>query len=291
MYVCGATVQGLPHIGHVRVRAELRRAAPLARPPGLRRHARAQRHRHRRQDPAPRPPSAGRPWWEWAATHERAFAAAYDALGCLPPSIEPRATGHVPQMIELMRAADRARARLRGGRRRLLRGAVRSRTTARCRASGSTTSRRARSRPRQARPARLHAVEGGQARRAVLADAVGPGRPGWHLECSAMATAYLGPGVRHPRRRARPGLPAPRERAGPVARRRRPVRPLLAAQRVGHHGRREDVEVAGQHGKWRSPCHRFSIHRIAGSGTIVVIQGPRSRPGPRAAGTAPPAGT
>ena len=53
---------------------------------------------------------AGRPWWEWAATYERAFTAAYDALGVLPPSAEPRATGHITQMVELMRAADRQRA-------------------------------------------------------------------------------------------------------------------------------------------------------------------------------------
>jgi hypothetical protein len=46
---------------------------------------------------------AGRPWWEWSATHERAFEEAYTALGCLPPSVLPRATGHVPEMVELMR--------------------------------------------------------------------------------------------------------------------------------------------------------------------------------------------
>ena len=52
---------------------------------------------------------AGRPWWEWAATHERAFTAAYDALGVLPPSAEPRATGHITQIVELIeRLIDRA---------------------------------------------------------------------------------------------------------------------------------------------------------------------------------------
>src|SRR4051794_33128851 len=45
---------------------------------------------------------AGRPWWEWAATFERAFSAAYDALGVLPPSVEPRATGHITQMVDLI---------------------------------------------------------------------------------------------------------------------------------------------------------------------------------------------
>ena len=45
---------------------------------------------------------AGRPWWEWAATYERAFSYAYDALGVLPPSAEPRATGHITQIVELI---------------------------------------------------------------------------------------------------------------------------------------------------------------------------------------------
>ena len=45
----------------------------------------------------------------------------------------------------------------------------------------------------------------------------GEGRPGWHIECSAMAEELLGPRVRDPRRRARPRLPAPRERARAVA--------------------------------------------------------------------------
>ena len=43
----------------------------------------------------------------------------------------------------------------------------------------------------------------------------GRGRPGWHIECSALCHQYLGPQMTHPRRRGRPGLPAPRERDRP----------------------------------------------------------------------------
>ena len=39
----------------------------------------------------------------------------------------------------------------------------------------------------------------------------GRGRPGWHIECSAMIERASGRDDRHPRRRARPDLPAPRE--------------------------------------------------------------------------------
>ena len=53
--------------------------------------------------------------------------------------------------------------------------------------------------------------------------------------------------IRHPRRRAGSDLPAPRERGRAIARRRRRVRPLLDALALGDHGRREDVQVAGQH--------------------------------------------
>jgi cysteinyl-tRNA synthetase len=43
--------------------------------------------------------------------NEAAFRWAYETLGCLPPSYEPRATGHVPEMIELMhRLVDRGNA-------------------------------------------------------------------------------------------------------------------------------------------------------------------------------------
>ncbi|NED69814.1 cysteine--tRNA ligase, partial [Streptomyces sp. SID10244] len=52
-----------------------------------------------------------RPWWEWAATHERAFDSAYDALGVIAPSSEPRATGFITQMVEYMqRLIDRGHA-------------------------------------------------------------------------------------------------------------------------------------------------------------------------------------
>ena len=42
------------------------------------------------------------PWWAVAMKYERAFADAYAALNVMPPTYEPRATGHVTQMIELM---------------------------------------------------------------------------------------------------------------------------------------------------------------------------------------------
>ena len=102
-------------------------------------------------------------------THERAFHAAYDALGCLPPSIEPRATGHVTQMVELMeRLIERGHAYA-GRRRRLLRRALLPRLRRAVRPAASTTSSRARPRSRGKRDPRDF----------TLWKAAKPGEPSW----------------------------------------------------------------------------------------------------------------
>ena len=101
IYLCGATVQGLPHIGHVRsaVAFDVLRRWLMAR--GL--DVAFIRNVTDIDDKIlTKAADASRPWWEWAATHERAFTAAYDALGVLPPSSEPRATGHITQIVELI---------------------------------------------------------------------------------------------------------------------------------------------------------------------------------------------
>ncbi len=75
-----------------------------------------------------------------------------------------------------------------------------------------------------------------------------PGRPGWHIECSAMAWKHLGRDLRHPRRRHRSRLSAPRERDRAVALRLPHAGDgeLLDAQRLPAGGRREDVEEPRQ---------------------------------------------
>ena len=89
----------------------------------------------------------------------------------------------------------------------------------------------------------------------------------WGPRPSRLAHRVLGDGaevprrgLRHPRRRRRPALPAPRERAGPVPGGRPPVRVVLDAQRLDHHRRREDEQVARQRavdpGRARRRCAR-----------------------------------
>ncbi len=76
----------------------------------------------------------------------------------------------------------------------------------------------------------------------------GNGRPGWHLECSAMALRLLGRAAdRHPLRRSRPHLPASRKRDRTKrGRDQQAVRPVLDARRTSSDRRREDVEISRQ---------------------------------------------
>ena len=194
------------------------------------------------------------PWFALAYHFERELHEAYAALGCLPPTYEPRATGHVPEMIEMIKMLiERGHAYPAADGSGDVYFDVQSWP-----AYGSLSGQRidemeagrGRRPARQARSPRLRAVEGPQAVRAGHGVAGptpwGRGRPGWHLECSAMAGKYLGDEFDIHGGGHRPALPAPRERAGPVDRRRPDVRPLLDAQRLGDRGRGEDEQVARQ---------------------------------------------
>ncbi|MFE4461409.1 cysteine--tRNA ligase [Nocardia tengchongensis] len=191
VYLCGATVQGEPHIGHVRSGVAfdvLRRwlgangfdVAFIRNVTDIDDKILNKAAEH------------GRPWWEWAATHERAFDRAYETLGVLPPSGEPRATGHITQMVGMMeRLIERGHAY----------------------ASAGNVYFDVLSFPDYGKLSghKLDDVHQGESagqgkkdpRDFTLWKAAkpgepnwpspwGPGRPGWHLECSAMAEFYLG---------------------------------------------------------------------------------------------------
>ncbi|MCI1673558.1 MAG: cysteine--tRNA ligase [Bifidobacterium tibiigranuli] len=101
IYVCGATVQSSPHIGHIRAAV----AFDIVRRWLLRLGYQVTFVRNvtdiddKILDKAA---AAGQQWWERAYFYEREFTQAYDALGVLPPTYEPRATGHVSDMVELI---------------------------------------------------------------------------------------------------------------------------------------------------------------------------------------------
>ena len=111
--------------------------------------------------------------------------------------------------------------------------------------------------PRQEGPARLRRVARPARRASRRWDSpFGPGRPGWHIECTAIAMELPRRRLRRAGRRQRPGLPAPRDvrRARPRWPTRRAVRAGLRARRHGRLRRREDVEVARQPGLRLRAC-------------------------------------
>jgi cysteinyl-tRNA synthetase len=191
IYVCGATVQGVPHIGHVRSGLNfdvLRRW--LARDGA---DVRLVRNVTDIDDKIlTKAAEHGRPWWEWAATHERIFESAYTALGCLPPSIAPRATGHVTQMVELMqRLIDSGHAYAAAGdvyfdvRSFPDYGALSGQRPDEVQQGESNASGKR-------DPLDFTLWKGAKPGEPSWPTPWGRGRPGWHLECSAMATEYLG---------------------------------------------------------------------------------------------------
>ncbi|HZB49780.1 MAG TPA: cysteine--tRNA ligase [Mycobacteriales bacterium] len=191
VYYCGATVQAAPHIGHLRsglnvdvLRRWLERsgfAVTMA------------RNVTDIDDKILAVAAAeGVPWWQVAYRNERAFTAAYEALGVLPPTVEPRATGHVPEMIVLMRRLIEAgHAYAAGGD---VYFAVRT-WPAYGQLSGQQVGAMQQGEPTGAKrdPVDFALWKGAKPGEPAWETPWGAGRPGWHLECSAMATKYLGP--------------------------------------------------------------------------------------------------
>ena len=102
LYLCGATVQAPPHIGHIRSGIVFDILTRWLRVSGY--QVTFCRNVTDIDDKILQVAAAeGVLWWQVAQRNERAFSRAYTALGCLPPDVEPRATGHVPEMIVLMR--------------------------------------------------------------------------------------------------------------------------------------------------------------------------------------------
>ena len=198
MYVCGLTVQSEPHVGHVRSAVNF---------DVLRRWLELRGHRvtfirnvtdiddkilvkSREQ---------GREWFDLAYDMHRRLSAAYDALRVLPPTYEPLATGHVPEMVELIEqlierghayAADDGSGDVYFD-------------VATWPAYGELSGQRVDDMepaedadPRGKRDPRDFALWKGrkpeEPETASWPTPWGRGRPGWHIECSAMASKYLG---------------------------------------------------------------------------------------------------
>ena len=193
IYVCGATVQSEPHIGHIRsgVSFDILNRWLIA--SGY--DVTLVRNVTDIDDKIlARAAEESRPWWAVAAHYERAFAEAYAVLGCLPPTIEPRATGHVPAMIALMqRLID-------GGHAYASEGDVYFDVASFSEYGALSGQRISDMQPagdadphaRKRDPRDFAMWKGTRDGGPGWATPWGVGRPGWHLECSAMAEMYLG---------------------------------------------------------------------------------------------------
>jgi len=190
VYYCGATVQGAPHIGHLRSGLAVDVLRRWLEHSGL--AVTLCRNVTDIDDKILAVAAAeGVPWWQVAYRNERAFDAAYDALGVLPPTVEPRATGHVPEMITLMRRLiDSGHAYPAGGD---VYFSVRS-WPSYGELSGQHVEAMQQGEPTGAKrdPVDFALWKGAKPGEPSWETPWGAGRPGWHLECSAMSTRYLG---------------------------------------------------------------------------------------------------
>jgi cysteinyl-tRNA synthetase len=191
VYYCGATVQGAPHLGHLRSGLAVDVLRRWLEHTG---HAVTLCRNVTDIDDKILAVAAaeGVPWWQVAYRNERAFDAAYDALGVLPPTVQPRATGHVPEMIVLMRRLiESGHAYAAGGD---VYFAVRT-WPAYGQLSGQQVEAMQQGEPTGAKrdPVDFALWKGAKPGEPSWETPWGAGRPGWHLECSAMATKYLGP--------------------------------------------------------------------------------------------------
>lgn len=198
LYYCGATVQGEPHIGHVRSALAFDQLTRWLQSSGY--DVTVVRNVTDIDDKIlVKAAENNEPWWGLAYRFEQAFATAYESLGIQKPTYEPRATGHIPEMHALIATLiERGHAYPALDDSGDVYFDVRS-----WKQYGSLTHQNIDDMqaapdadPRGKRDPRDFALwkghKQGDPETARWESPWGAGRPGWHLECSAMVTKYLG---------------------------------------------------------------------------------------------------
>ena len=197
IYVCGPTVQSAPHIGHLRSALvyDLWRRWLTHRGYAVTLVRNVTDVDDKVLDLA----TETEPWWARAYRVETEFARSYTALGVLPPTHEPRTSGHIPQALTLIeRLLRRGHAYVAGDGSGDVYFDVSS-----WQAYGTLT--------RQTPDAVVDPDEGPGGAKTDPRDFAlwkgakpsdpasarwrspwGTGRPGWHIQCSAMSRHYLG---------------------------------------------------------------------------------------------------
>ncbi len=191
VYLCGATVQGAPHLGHLRSAVCFDILVRWLEASGY--QVTYCRNVTDVDDKILQAAAAGDiPWWAVAERHLREFTAAYALVGCRPPDVEPRATGHIPDMLSLIGRL------VRNGHAYLTAGDVYfnvnsdpdygalSRQNPQDMLAGEENTTHKKD------PRDFALWKGAKPGEPAWQAPWGRGRPGWHIECSAMATSYLG---------------------------------------------------------------------------------------------------
>ena len=208
IYYCGATVQGEPHLGHIRSALVFDQLSRWMRYRGLKvttvRNVtdiddKILAKSADSMEPGFEGEFPNEQWWALAYRFEKVFAQAYAALGIDPPTYEPRATGHIPEMFALIQhLIDRGHAYPALDDSGDVYFDVRSwdKYGALTNQSVEDMQDSADADPRGKRDPRDFALwkgyKEGEPLTASWESPWGRGRPGWHLECSAMAGKYLG---------------------------------------------------------------------------------------------------
>jgi cysteinyl-tRNA synthetase len=200
IYVCGLTVQSEPHVGHIRSGVNFDVLQRWLRASGY--DVTFIRNTTDIDDKILlKSAEQGRPWYNLAYAMKRELDKAYDVLNVAPPTYEPAATGHIPEMIGLISAlVERGHAYAAEDGSGDVYFDVLS-WPAYGELSGQHVDEMepaADADPRGKRDPRDFALWKGWKRESEPETAAwpspwGPGRPGWHIECSAMAGKYLGP--------------------------------------------------------------------------------------------------
>lgn len=203
LYVCGPTVQSSPHVGHLRsalVYDQMRRWFEYS---GLDvtliRNVTDIDDKILDNAAAAQRAGSTEQWWALAYRIEREFNHAYDALGIQPPTYEPRATANIASMIDIIEtliARGHAYPALDGS------GSVYFDTLSwpqygeLTKQSLENMEAAVDSEPVGKKDVRDFALwkahREHEPASASWHSPWGRGRPGWHIECSAMSTNYLG---------------------------------------------------------------------------------------------------
>ena len=193
MYVCGPTVYDLAHIGNARpivvfdvLYRVLKRLYPSVT------YVRNITDIDDKINAASR--QSGEPIESITARTTKAFHEDIAALGALPPDVEPRATAHVPQMIALIEALIEAGNAYEAEGHVLFHvpsapryGALSGRNR-----DEMIAGARVEVAPYKRDPADFVLWKPSDETLPGWESSWGRGRPGWHIECSAMSRAYLG---------------------------------------------------------------------------------------------------